>query len=666
MVSTEFPVSHLRDDVQGLRGIAILSVVLYHADFLLHGGFVGVDIFFVISGYVITNSLLRELATSQRINIGAFISRRIQRLLPALSFMSICTLVLSVFITSPYGEQQQIAQTATASSLFGANIYLAIQNSYFALINNPFRHTWTLAVEEQFYLFYILILAALQYVFIKRSVKFLNSALISMSLVGLTSFVLSSILSNGHRLPLLPIHSATRIAFFSMPTRFWEFAVGVLLAFYENKRLPRSIKSFHANIISSIGIFLIVYSLLRFNTFTTFPGLSALLPVLGSALLIMDRGAIDLARRLLAVQPLMWLGNISYSWYLWHWPLIVFARILWPGNSRLILFYAFISLLPAYLSYKYIENRFRMNSFFNRGTSSTLKIFLVSTCAPIAISLAVLLGASSGYGLTRHVGSEVNMSLADKFGCQMEKLPFPKGNCLFETESSAPLVLLIGDSQAGTLSDPIAAASKSLNLNFATWYNNGCPLFPRPTLERPDCETYLLALPELIELLNPQIIVIANASTLYTTSGPLIGAVTITKADGGIPSTYQEAIDTWIQGFATTLERSEFIQRKIVIVEQVPPARFLSPSILRPNVSTESFNLDSLSDRNLLVTKEKLTIKNRPNIVAFDTADYLCPSGKCQFSVNGEDMYYDPLHLTVRGAMLLVPGLTTTFRQLIK
>jgi peptidoglycan/LPS O-acetylase OafA/YrhL len=150
---TEFPVSHFRNDVQGLRGIAILCVVLYHADFYLHGGFVGVDIFFVISGYVITNSLLRELATSQKINVGAFITRRIKRLLPALSFMSICTLVISVFVASPFGEQQQIAKTALSSSLFGANIYLAIQNSYFALINNPFRHTWTLAVEEQFYLF---------------------------------------------------------------------------------------------------------------------------------------------------------------------------------------------------------------------------------------------------------------------------------------------------------------------------------------------------------------------------------------------------------------------------------------------------------------------------------------------------------------------------------
>jgi peptidoglycan/LPS O-acetylase OafA/YrhL len=663
---TEFPVSHLRNDVQGLRGIAILCVVLYHADFYLHGGFVGVDIFFVISGYVITNSLLRELATSQKINVGAFITRRIKRLLPALSFMSICTLVISVFVASPFGEQQQIAKTALSSSLFGANIYLAIQNSYFALINNPFRHTWTLAVEEQFYLFFILMLAVLQYAFAKRSVRFSQHIVVSMSAFGIISFALSTILSNGQHLPLIPIHSATRIAFFSMPTRFWEFAVGVLLALYESKRLSQNAQSIHARITPLIGIFLIAYSLLRFNSFTTFPGLSALVPVTGSALLIMNRGTTDFARRLLSVRPIMWFGNLSYSWYLWHWPLIVFTRILWPGNSLLVLFSSFFSLLPAYFSYRYIENRFRTNSILNKGHISTLKVFLFSTFAPISISLAVILAATSGYGLTRHVGSEVNLSLADKFGCQMEKLPFPTSNCLLEREPGAPLVLLIGDSQAGTLSDPIAAATKSLNLNFAMWYNNGCPIFPRPTLERPDCNDYLLDLPELIEKLNPKIVVIANASTLYTTSGPLIGGLTITKANGEIPSNYEEAIQTWTDGFERNLENPTFIDRKVVIISQVPPARFLSPSILRPNVSTESFDLESLSDRNLLIAQEKAAMETQPTAAVFDTADFLCPNGKCQFSIGGADMYYDPLHLTVRGAMLLVPGLTTTFRQLIK
>jgi peptidoglycan/LPS O-acetylase OafA/YrhL len=649
-----------------MRGIAILCVVLYHADFLLHGGFVGVDVFFVISGYVITNSLLRELATSQRINVGAFISRRIKRLLPALSFMSMCTLVISVFVASPFGEQQQIAKTAASSSLFGANIYLAIQNSYFALINNPFRHTWTLAVEEQFYLFFVLMLAVLQYAFAKRSVGFSKYIVVSMSAFGLISFALSAILSNGQRLPIIPIHSATRIAFFSMPTRFWEFAVGVLLALYESKRLSQNIKSFYARITPLIGIFLIAYSLLRFNSFTTFPGLSALMPVIGSALLIMDRGTTDFARRLLSVRPIMWLGNLSYSWYLWHWPLIVFTRILWPGNSSLVLFSSFFSLLPAYFSYRYIETRFRTNSILDEGHISTLKIFLFSTFTPIFISLAIILAATSSYGLTRHVGSEVTMSLADKFGCQMEKLPFPTSNCLLERAPGASLVLLIGDSQAGTLSDPIAAATKSLNLNFAMWYNNGCPIFPRPTRERPDCNDYLLDLPELIEELNPKIVVIANASTLYTTSGPQIGGLTITKANGEIPSNYQEAIQIWTDGFERTLKNPAFTGRKIVIISQVPPARFLSPSILRPNVSTESFDLESLSDRNLLIAQEKTAMETQPNATVFDTADFLCPNGKCQFSIGGADMYYDPLHLTVRGAMSLFPGLTATFRQLIK
>ncbi len=672
MVFTETSDQNFRHDVQGLRGIAVLSVVIYHADFLLPGGFVGVDIFFVISGYVITKSLLREFAAYQKINVGAFISRRIKRLLPALSTMSVCTLALTVFIMSPFGEQQQVAKTAVASSLFGANMYLAIQDSYFALINNPFRHTWSLAVEEQFYLFFILMIATIQKVFVKRSSAFLKSTLVVISMISLTSFVLSSIMSLGHHLPLLPVKSTTRIAFFGMPTRIWEFGVGIVLALYEKKNLPQGTRhkaqgtKISANAISLIGIILIGYSLLKFNSFTTFPGFSAVLPVLGSGLLIMDRSSNGFARRILVFRPMIWLGNISYSWYLWHWPLIVFARILWPGNSGLIVFFAFASLLPAFLSYRFIENQFRLNSISKKNIFSTLKIFTISTCAPIAASLAVFLGASSGYGLNRPSGSELQKSLADNFGCQIETLPVSKDKCFFETEPESTTVLLIGDSQASTFSDPIAAAAKSLNLNFAVRYSRGCPIFPRPTVERPGCQIYLNALPGLIEHLNPEIIVIANATTLYTTSGPLIGGLTITKSDGRTPSTYHEAIETWVQGFETMLKNSDFTDRKILVINQVPPARFLNPSIIRPNVSTKAFDLNSLSDRNLLVAREKLAIENRGNVFSFDTADFLCPKGKCEFSINGKDLYEDQLHLTVEGAMLLTQDLKTVLLELIK
>ena len=173
--------TYFRQDIQGLRAIAILLVVIYHTGIAFPGGYIGVDMFFVISGFVITQLLSREYARTGTLRLAEFYSRRIRRILPAVAFATIGTLLISVVALSPFGEQQQIAKTALSSSLFGANIYLAIQNSYFALINNPFRHTWTLAVEEQFYLFFILMLAVLQYAFARRSVRFFQHIVISMS-----------------------------------------------------------------------------------------------------------------------------------------------------------------------------------------------------------------------------------------------------------------------------------------------------------------------------------------------------------------------------------------------------------------------------------------------------------------------------------------------------
>ena len=185
-------------------------------------------------------------------------------------------------------------------------------------------------------------------------------------------------------------------------------------------------------------------------------------------------------------------------------------------------------------------------------------------------------------------------------------------------------------------------------------------------MERGDCQSYLNSLPELIVRLDPALIVIANTSTLYTTAGAQRGGLTITKENEKPPSTYQEAIDTWINGLSTTLSRPELSNRRVVVVGQVPPSRFLSPSILRPKVSTQSFDLSSSSDRNLINQKEKKVINRYSNAFFFDTADYLCPAGKCKYSVDGEDAYNDALHLTVKGAMLLNDGFKEMLQLQVK
>lgn len=254
-------VTKQRSDIQGLRGIAVLAVVFYHANLFFHGGFVGVDIFFVISGYVIFNSVLREYGVTRSISIRDFIARRIHRLLPALSFMLIGTLLTSVFVLSPFGDQQQVVRTSQAASLFGANIYLAIQNSYFALVNNPFRHTWTLAVEEQFYLFLIVLLYLIHLITRKISTEFSRFVRRAVVSFGVISFFLSLLFSFGNRMIPLP----TRVAFFSMPTRAWEFFVGILIALTETERLRNRFGLMFSNSLSLMGISLIALALFRFK-----------------------------------------------------------------------------------------------------------------------------------------------------------------------------------------------------------------------------------------------------------------------------------------------------------------------------------------------------------------------------------------------------------------
>ena len=591
-----------------------------------------------------------------------FVIRRIHRLLPALSFLIIGTLIASVFVLSPFGDQQQVAHTSQAASLFTANVYLALQNSYFALVNNPLRHTWTLAVEEQFYLCLIVFLYALHLIARKISAEFTKFVLKSVIVLGVISFLLSVMFSFGNRLIPLP----TRVAFFSMPTRAWEFSVGILIALIETRRLGKTFGLILSNFISLMGISLIAVAFFLFNTFTTFPGIAAVIPVVGSGLLVLDSHQGSLVKRALKFRPMVWIGDISYSWYLWHWPMIVFAVVLWPGSHTAILTAAFGSLIPALVSYYLVENRFRITLDSPALRRSTVRIFLVSVFAPLLVSVGVILGASTGYGLHSNISPGLTESIAYQSGCQMDSLPFPQNNCLFVRTPGRPIILLLGDSQAGSLSDPLYAATKSLNLNFAVWFNNGCPIFPEPTVERGDCQAYLNALPELIANLDPAMVVIANTSTLYTTAGAQRGGLTITKENGKPPFTYQDAINSWIDGLSTTLSLPELLSRRTVVVGQVPTSRFLSPSILRPKVSTQTFDLSSVSDRNLIIQREKAVVDRYPNSFFFDPADYLCPEGRCKYSTDGENAYNDSLHLTVKGAMLLDEGFNTFLQLQVK
>ena len=648
-----------RNDIQGLRAIAVLLVVFYHSNLIFHGGFIGVDVFFVISGYVIMKSLLTEYAKTSTISMRNFMARRVRRLLPASSAVVIFTLIGSLFIFSPFSEHKQIGLTSLSSTFFSANLYFILQNSYSALINNPFRHMWSLGVEEQFYIYLI---CSIAYLLRRKSIKisFSRKLLIFLIATSIISFVLNLVFSSGIRLLPLP----TRIAFFSPLTRIWELQLGVLIAFIPIQSIRSRSFRFLGDLLAGIGLVLIFWSGFTFNSFMQFPGMIALIPTTGALLFILASPNSRVMGNLLSVRPLRIIGDLSYSWYLWHWPLIVFSEALFPGSRPALLLAGFGSIIPAFISYQFIENRFRSSE--SSHAISPIKIAFMSLSVQFLCAAALIVGATTTYGMREPIAEGANGSWAFASGCQMTELTFPIEKCSHLVNQPKGTVLLIGDSQAGSISDGVLSATKSLNLNFVVWYNDGCPIFPRPTEERSDCPDYQKSIPEVISTVDPDLIIVANKSSLYGMGGVQHGGLSIKNQDGSIPGTYSETIQMWTEGIQEIFQTEVFSNSKILYVQQVPTSKPISPTLIRKSQMNSSFDLNFSSNRNEIVKEERQVLERFANIEVFNPAETLCPNGRCSTSINGDSLYSDENHLSPFGAKSMSPALGLIIQELLK
>ena len=647
-----------RNDIQGLRAIAVLLVVFYHSNLIFHGGFIGVDVFFVISGYVIMKSLLAEFANTSTISMRNFMARRVRRLLPASSAVVIFTLIGSLFIFSPFSEHKQIGLTSLSSTFFSANLYFILQNSYSALINNPFRHMWSLGVEEQFYIYLI---SSIAYLLRRKSIKisFLRKLFIFLITTSIISFVLNLVFSSGIRLLPLP----TRIAFFSPLTRIWELQLGVLIAFIPIQPIRSRSFRYSGDLLAGIGLVLIFWSGFTFNSFMQFPGMIALIPTTGALLLILASPNSRVVGNLLSVRPLRIIGDLSYSWYLWHWPLIVFSEALFPGSRSALLLAGFGSIIPAFISYQFVENRFRSSESSHK--ISPTKIAFMSLSFQFLCAAALIVGATTTYGMREPIAEGANGSWAFASGCQMTELPFPIEKCSHLVNLSKGTVLLIGDSQAGSISDGVLSATKSLNLNFVVWYHNGCPIFPRPTEERSDCADYQKSIPEVISTVEPDLIIVANKSSLYGMGGGQHGGLSIKNADGSTPDTYSETIQMWTHGIQEIFHTEVLGSSKILYVQQVPTSKQISPTLIRRSQKNSSFDLSFSANRNKIVQDEKQALNSFSNVTLFNPADYLCPNNRCSSSIDGNSVYSDENHLSPYGANLLAPSIGQVIKRLL-
>ena len=643
---------YFRGDIQGLRGIAVLLVVIYHTGVALPGGYIGVDIFFVISGFVITQLLLRETSATGTISLKSFYERRIKRILPAVAFAIIGTLFLSIFALSPFGEQQQVAQTARASSFFAANFYFYLQDSYWALAENPLRHLWSLAVEEQFYIFFPVLLLALNKLKIRINSRLSVAILIVISII---SFVISYLLSIGEQ--ILP--KPELFAFFGTPWRMWEFLAGSLIALAPSIRI--AVKSISTP-LSAIALAAIAWSAISFDSYTPFPGSAALIPVLATTALIYFGTQSNLLTTLLSARPLTAVGDISYSWYLWHWPLIVFAHRVFPASEVIApVGAALISVLFAIFSLRKIENPIRHNSRLHG--KSVLQLGAACVIAPLVFSIATQQLSATGLGLTELRSDSTDISYADTKVCRVDLiLDLENSNC--DDYSFGPLakrILLVGDSAAGSISDAVASFAKSNEFNFSVYYANSCPVTARAYKYRENCESNFAQISEYIEKLNPDFLVIANMSDLYVSESGL-GKV-IVDFDGNPARSADEALQLWIAGLQSRIE-NRFSLRKVLIVQQ-PPLSAMRESILLQKLFDEEVSLDNSDTRNMIVQAEAELFKSYKNIAVFDPASVLCDDKNCRQTLNGDALYYDGRHLTVKGSLLMVDGITKALQPLL-
>jgi peptidoglycan/LPS O-acetylase OafA/YrhL len=631
-----------RTDIQGLRGIAVLLVVVYHSGSTLPGGFIGVDVFFVISGFVITKLLMREQSKCQSNTLGKFYFRRVLRLLPAASVMVCATILFSMVALAPNDELAATLSLAR-QSLYGANFYQLSGPGYFATAA-PLQHMWSLAVEEQFYFIYPIIFLGINFIFKRyRIIRFP----VAVILVGLfaTSIAFAELFARGKGSSIMLSTLNTKpqtFSFFMMPSRAWEFAVGAAVAMVPPRLLKFS--SNFANPICLIGFTAIIFSSTTYSESTVFPGLSALVPVIGTALIIFAAQNSFFSSFLLNLRMLKFFGNISYSWYLWHWPFIVFSEILFPDNSKAIWIAIISSLPPSIISYRFFEQTLKLRFKFptkNFVYMTAVFVLLPFLLAQVISTVTPLIREHSVDAKTIYVEEGQIHTL----GCADNNVTPLQDFCTITNYPGVPLVYLVGDSQAAAAADGAISAAKASGLNIAMRTINGCPPLDFVT-SGGGC---WLANESDIKSLNPEIVVVASSLTYY--------APETNPTNGEIPKSILSIIN-WIS-------RLESQGRKIIVFLEVPKMDMSArATILQPELITNVTRIEDQSSRIYLEQKiiEAFVKNSAVSVVSAD--NIFCPGGQCNPRQKDKLLYRDPTHLSQFGSLLLKQLFLTEFSKL--
>jgi len=632
-----------RSDIEGLRGVAVLLVVAFHAGVPhFRGGFIGVDVFFVLSGYLITGLLLREIEEHGRINIAAFYARRIRRLLPASAVMLLATMIAGSLLLGPL-ERVNVARTARATAAYVSNImFQRLANDYFApdVESNPLLHTWSLAVEEQFYLCWPLLIA-LTVRFGRRSRRVVAGTLIGFAVV---SFSFSLALVRGNLVE----------AFYSAPPRAWEFAVGGIASLLSSLQLTYRWRS----LISMAGIALVLAAALEFSPGTAFPGAAALVPVFGTVAVLVcgvQTKGNHLVQALLRLPMFQLFGRLSYSWYLWHWPALVFAGVLVPGISSFgKAVAAVLAFGLAAVTYRLIENPIRHHRKLQTRTALTLGFGLILTA--FGIGASTLWKSSCASAALQPQQADLAKAAGDMplrhDGCVTFWAEAKVHECEFGEPSGAQVVVF-GDSHAEQWFPAIQQIATRSHWHVTTMLKASCPSIQvpiyNPTLRRveDECWTWREEAVRRIIRMHASLVVLSNSSGYVRRNGA--------PADGYSRLSYRD----WEQGVESLLRTLNAAGIRTAIIRDTPVPHFdmltcLSRVIDHPSLFSQRLCTlnrgDALDDA--VWRTEQGAARQFGNVVTVDMTDRFCDGAHCAPIVEGQVVYRDTNHIAYGFAAL--------------
>jgi peptidoglycan/LPS O-acetylase OafA/YrhL len=440
-----------RAEIDGLRALAVLPVILFHAGFeWFSGGFVGVDVFFVISGYLITTILIQDLENNC-FSIVNFYERRARRILPALFFVMAACIPFAWLWLLP-NDLKDFGQSLIAVSTFSSNIFFWLESGYFATAAElkPLLHTWSLAVEEQYYILFPIFLMltwrlGLKWILILLSIFFLVS-------LGIAQW---------------GAYNRPSAAFFLLPTRGWELLVGAFAAFY--LKYNTHLKSHTVNqVLSLLGFGMIVYSIIAFDKTTPFPSLYALIPTIGTGLLILCAVPKTFIHKLLSLKIILGIGLISYSAYLWHQPLLAFTRhrLLGEASDLILIIVCIAALVMGWFSWRFVEKPFRSKTKVSSRSIFKFSITFTLFFSLIGLWLNHINGALKYYPKEKQAVLESFINTSDyvrERHQQIRLLEFSKSN-------DEKNILIIGDSHSEDLVNSVFEAGLNNDMEFSSYY----------------------------------------------------------------------------------------------------------------------------------------------------------------------------------------------------